>query len=371
MVQIEAVASGKDRKTFILFPWRIYQGDPNWVPPLILDMKNMLNPRKNPFFLHARVELFLARRNSEVVGRVAAIVNDNHNQFHNEKAAFFGFFESIDDPDVAAALLEQVEEWGRREGMSVVRGPMNFSTNDTCGLLIDGFDSPPVIMMPYNPPYYIDLLEKAGYTKAKDLYAYFMDHKTPLSPRVVKVAEKAMHDEGLTLRSLNMKEFDAELARVKAIYNSAWERNWGFVPMTDEEFSHMAKELKPIVDPDLVLIAEVGGEPAGFALCLPDYNQILRRINGRLLPFGIFRLLWNKRRINGLRVLTLGVTPKYRQSRAIAPSFYRSIYEVGIRKGYVWGEFSWILEDNVLMNRALKLLGARHYKTYRIYEKAL
>jgi GNAT superfamily N-acetyltransferase len=371
MIKIEPVTSSKERMTFIKFPWRIYQGDPNWVPPLIIDMKKMLDPQKNPFFLHSKAELFLARRNGEVVGRIAAILNNNHNRFHNEKTAFFGFFECINDPDVAAALLERVEEWGRQEGMTVLRGPMNFSTNDTCAFLIDGFDSPPVLLMTYNPRYYIDLVEQAGYQKAKDLYAYFMDHTTPLPRRIIEVSERAMKDEGLTLRSMNMKDFDAELQRVKMIYNSAWEKNWGFVPMTDEEFEHMAKELKPIVDPDLIFFAEVDGEPAGFSLTLPDYNQILRHINGRLLPFGIVKLLLGRRKINGVRVLTLGVVPKFQRSRAIAPAFYRRTYEVGTGKGHTWGEFSWILEDNLLMNRALKLLGARHYKTYRIYEKPL
>ncbi|MFQ5792427.1 MAG: hypothetical protein ACE5JI_18310 [Acidobacteriota bacterium] len=371
MIRIEAVTSKKEWMTFIKFPWRIYRGNPNWVPPLLLDMKKLLDPKKNPFFLHSKVDLFLARRNGEVVGRVAAILNHNHNDFHDERAVFFGFFETIPDPDVATALLEQVEDCGRKEGMSVIRGPMNFSTNDTCAFLVEGFDSPPVVMMPYNPPYYIDLVEQAGYTKAKDLYAYYMHQTTPLPPQVVEVSEKAARDEGLVIRSLNMKDFDRELERVKRIYNVAWERNWGFVPMTDEEFEHMARELKPVVDPDLVLFAEVHGEPAGFSLSLPNYNQILRKVNGRLLPFGIFRLLLERRKINGIRVLTLGVVPKFRRTRAIASSFYRRTYEVGTGKGYPWGEFSWVLEDNVLMNRALTRLGAQRYKTYRIYEKAL
>lgn len=371
MIRIEATTSKQERMAFIKFPWRIYRGHPNWVPPLLMDMKKLLDPKKNPFFHHSEVELFVARRNGDIAGRIAAILNRNHNAFHNEKTAFFGFFETVNDRDVATALLEQVEEWSRRRGMSLLRGPANPSTNDTCGFLVDAFDSPPVIMMPYNPPYYLELVEQAGYQKAKDLYAYYMRHETQLPPQLIEATDRAAHDEGLVIRSLNMRRFDEELERVKRIYNVAWERNWGFVPMTDEEFAYMAHELKPAVDPELVLFAEVNGEPAGFSLALPDYNQILKKLNGRLLPFGIFRLLLERRKIKGIRVITLGVIPKFWKSRMIAPSFYRRTYEVGVRKGYEWGEFSWILEDNVLMNRALTRLGARRYKTYRMYEKPL
>ncbi|MCG8604972.1 N-acetyltransferase [bacterium] len=370
-LEISAVSNQQDLNKFIKLPWRIYKGDPHWVLPLIMDMKKILDRNKNPFFEHSDAELFLARKNGQVVGRIAAILNNNHNKVHDEKIGFFGFFESVDDQEVASQLLGKVVEWANSRGLTHLRGPTNFSTNDTCGLLTEGFDSSPVILMTYNPKYYLNLLETAGFTKTKNLNAYYFSGEMAIPERFGAMAKKTLQDKSITLRTINLKNFRGEVEIVKNIYNEAWQANWGFVPMTDKEIEHLAKELKPVVDPDIVFFAEVDGEPAGFSLSLPDYNQILKDIDGRLLPFGIFKLLLNRKKINRIRVITLGVRPKFQRKRGLAPIFYYETYHRGKKKGYSLAEFSWILEDNVLMNRALKSLGAKLYKKYAIYEKAL
>lgn len=369
-IQIMPVANRRQFKTFIKLPWRIYDNDPYWVPPLLLDMKNLLSKSKNPFFRHSEAELFLAYKNGEAVGRIAAILNNNHNRYHQEKTGFFGFFECIDDQEVAESLLQTAESWVKSKGMERLRGPMNPSINDTVGFLCEGFDSSPVIMMTYNPKYYLQLVENAGFARLKELYAYSFHRDMPIPERFVKFAEKILDDPTISFRTINMKDFDNEVSIVRDIYNDAWQDNWGAVPMETYEFEHAAKDLKTVVDPDIVFIAEVNGEPAGFSLSLPDYNQILKDINGRLLPFGIFKLLLNKRKINRVRVVTLGVKQKFQKKRGLAPAFYYETYRRGKNKGYAFGEFSWILEDNVLMNRAAEGLGAKLYKKYAIYEKS-
>ncbi len=367
-VAITQVQSNRERNAFIKFPWQIYQGDPNWVPPLLMDMKTILSKKKNPFFRHSDAELFFAWRDGKLVGRIAAIVNSSHNNFHGETTGFFGFFESIDDAAVARKLIATAKNWLRGKGMNVLRGPTNLSTNDTCGFLSKGFDSSPTIMMTYNPEYYLSLMEAAGMSKCKQLYAYDFDKTMPMPERFVKFAEKAMQDKSLSFRTINMKQFDQEVELIHDIYNDAWQDNWGFVPMNEAEFKHLAKDLKPAVDPDIVYIAEVDGEAAGFSLALPDYNEILKKVNGRLLPFGIFKLLLNKKKIKRIRVVTLGVRKRFQKKRGLAPAFYYETYRSGIEKGYAQGEFSWILEDNTLMNRALEGMGARLHKKYSIYE---
>ncbi|MCH7679773.1 hypothetical protein IID10_10480, partial [candidate division KSB1 bacterium] len=295
-IEIKTVQTKKDLRAFIKLPWEIYKNDPHWVPPLILDMKKILNKKKNPFFNHSDAELFLAQNNGRVVGRIAAILNNNHNKTHNEKMGFFGFFESLDEPEAAKKLLDSAESWVKEKGMTSLRGPTNFTTNDTCGFLTDGFDSSPVIMMTYNPKYYLNFMKESALDKVKEFYAYYLHQDTPMPERFVKFAKKTLQDKRIRLRNINMKDFKNEIAIVQGIYNDAWESNWGFVPMEKAEFLHMARDLKPVLDPDIVFIAEVDGEPAGFSLALPDYNQILKEINGRLFPFGIFKLLLNKKK---------------------------------------------------------------------------
>jgi len=367
-VNVRPVETKRDLTEFIKFPWQIYKSDPYWVPPLIMERKEFLDRRKNPFFKHADVVFYLAKRNGQTVGRIAGIVNHNHIKFHQEQAGFFGLFECVKDYEVAKALLNTVQDWLKSKGMKIMRGPANFSSNEEWGFLVEGFDSRPVIMMGYNPPYYLDFMESYGMVKAKDLYAYFIDKSLPTPDRVVRMAENIK--KKVKIRNINMKEFKGEVERIKQIYNSAWSKNWGFIPMTDEEFDHLAKNLKQIVDPHMVFIAEVDGKPAGFSLALPDFNQVLARLNGRLFPLGIFKLLWHtkiKNKIDGVRIITMGVVPEF-QKRGIDTVFYVESYNVGVKRGYTWAEMSWILEDNTLMNRVLKLLGARLHKKYRIYE---
>ncbi|MFQ5674406.1 MAG: hypothetical protein ACE5G1_00795 [bacterium] len=370
-INIKPVRTRRDLKAFIRLPWKIYQGNPHWVPPLILDMKNLLNKRKNPFFKHSEAQLFLAYRNQDLVGRIAAIVNNNHNRAHQEKTGFFGFFESINDQQAADELLKQAELWLKEKGMNSLRGPANFSSNDTWGLLIEGFDISPAILMTYNPEYYINLLETSGLRKIKELFAYTFTRDMPIPERFERFAQKTLEDKSISFRKIDLKNFRDEVEIVHEIYNDAWQNNWGFVPMNKEEFTHLAKDLKAAVDPDIVYIAEVSGEPAGFSLSLPDYNEILKDLNGRLLPFGIFKLLLNKGKVQGIRVITLGVKQKFQKKRGLAPTFYYETYTRGKKKGYSKAEFSWILEDNTLMNRALEGLGAILYKKYAIYERSI
>jgi GNAT superfamily N-acetyltransferase len=369
---VRPVRGRRDLDRFMKLPWAIYRDDPSWVPPLLMDLKTALTPGKHPYHEHADVEYFLAWRAGRPVGRIAATVNRQYVDFHGEKLGFFGFFESIDDRGVAAALLGAAEAWLRARGMERVQGPMNFSTNEefcSPGVLIDGFEIPPQVMMSHTPPYYAGLLEAAGYAKAKDLLAYYLDGPTP-PERMVRGVERLQKSGGITIRSLDMSDFDNEVARIKEIYNSAWERNWGFVPMTDAEFDHMAKSLKPVVQPALVLIAEVRGEPVGFAIGLPDFNQVLKRINGRLFPFGLLKLLWYKRKIDDCRVLTLGLKPGFRKM-GIDAMLYLRLFQDGPKVGFPTAECSWILEDNWDMRRGLERMGARIYKTYRVYEREL
>lgn len=367
---IEEINTKKELARFIKFPWQIYKDDPNWVPPLIMERKEFLDRNKNPFFKHADVVFYLAKQNGKTVGRIAGIVNHNHIKTHQENAGFFGLFECVKDYQVAKTLLDSVRVWLKSKGMEIMRGPANFSSNEEWGFLLEGFDSPPVIMMTYNPPYYLEFMDTYGMVKAKDLYAYYMDKSVHPPYRVVRMAESIKKKENIKIRTIDMKDFTNEVKRIKQIYNSAWSKNWGFIPMTDEEFDHLAKNLKLIVDPNLVFIAEVEGKLAGFSLALPDFNQVQIKLNGKLFPVGILKLLWHtkiSKKINGVRIITLGVVPEF-QKRGIDTVFYVETYNVGTKRGYTWGEMSWILEDNILMNRMLELLGSRLYKKYRLFE---
>ncbi len=370
-MQIEQVASKKGMDEFIRCPWKVYRGNPNWVPPLISEMRFLFSD-KNPFFRHAEAAYFLARKGGDVVGRIAAIIDRNHINVHNEQAGFFGFFECLPDPAAAAGLLDAASAWLRERDIEIMRGPMNPSTNDECGFLLEGFDSPPMIMMTYTPPYYLDYMERCGLTKSKDLYAYLsLIAEVTAGGRLEKLASGVRNRvPGLTARPADMKNFQHELAVVKDIYNSAWSHNWGFVPMTDEEIESMAKRLKPLIVPELLIMAEVHGDPAAFFMGVPDYNQVLKRINGRLGPIGILKFLWYSRRISDLRVLTVGVKEEYRK-KGIEGLLYLESFKAAMKRGYRRAEMSWVLEDNVLMQRGCELMGGRLYKKYRIYEKRL
>ncbi len=369
-VDVRPVRGGGDLDAFIRLPWKIYEGDPNWVPPLIRDMKTMLDPEKHPFHQHSDMQLYLATRDGVPVGRIAAIHNRRHVEFHGEPVGFFGFFESESDPEVASALFEAASAWLRSRGLKTMRGPTSPSTNDISGLLVDGFDDPPMIMMPYNPPFYVDLVTGAGFEEAKGLVAYVHRDQEP-PEHLVRGAKLVQKRYGVSVRSLRMKEFDEELERIQELYNAAWEANWGFVPMTDEEFRFLARELKPAVDPDLVLVAEdSAGEPIGFALCLPDFNVAIKHADGRLFPFGLLKILWHSRNIHRMRVLTLGLVEAWR-GKGVDALMYLEIFRRGAARGITEGEFSWILEDNELMRRPMDRIGARVYKRYALYDRPL
>lgn len=359
---------------FIKLPWSIYKGDPFWVPPLIFDVRKNLDPAKNPFFKHAEVALFIAEKDGIDVGRIAAIKNDNHNNFHKDKAGFFGFFETIDDEEVSDLLLDEACKWVKDKGFDEILGPVNPSTNDECGLLVDGFDSYPVFLMTYNPRHYESKITGFGFEKAKDLYAYYIPSEVindaKLMAKLERMSDLIKKRSDVSTHKLDMKNLTSEVRKIEEIYNSAWESNWGFVPITTAEFDYLAESLKMIVDPDLVMFAEVGGVPAGFTLSLPDFNQVLKKMNGRLLPFGFLKILMGKKKIDFLRVIIMGVKPEF-QKKAIDSVFYLETIKNGNKNGYTGAEISWVLEDNMPMRMTAEKLGARIYKTYRIFRKSL
>ena len=370
-VRIEAVTNRKALMEFIRLPWRIYRGIPQWVPPLIMDQKTLLSRTRNPFFQHADVEYFLARRNGQAVGRIAAIVNRAYVEFQGEQVGFFGFLETVDDSAVAAALFDAAAEWLRARGMGIMRGPTNPSTNDTLGLLVDAFDSPPMVMMPYNPPYYPPIYEACGMIRSKDLYAYWLEEDMLRLERVGRLGDLVQRRHNVTIRRADMKRVGREVELIKGIYNDAWTRNWAFVPWTDAEFEHLGRELKPVAEPDLVLFAYKDGEPVGFALSLPDVHQALIKVrSGRLLPFGLPKLLWYSRKISQVRVMALGIRHRYR-GMGIDAVLYHQTFRNATAHGMGRGECSWVLEDNAPMRNALEKMGARIYKTYRMYDRAL
>lgn len=365
---IHKVESKNDLMAFIKMQWKIYKNDPHWVPPLIMDRKKNLDKKKNPFFKHAEADYFLAVKNGEIVGRIAAIKNDLHNKHHNDKVGFFGFFECINDQQVADALFETARNWLKERGLTSMRGPANPSSNDEYAMLLEGFDDSPRLLMPYNPPYYLTLCENYGFKKEKDLYAYKLESDKVLSSdKLRRGAEIAKTRSGIKITTLDIKNFQSELEKVKKVYNAAWAPNWGFVPMTDEEIDAMAKDLKAIVEPALVLFGEVDNKIVGFALAMPDYNQIFKKMNGKLFPFGIIRLLTGKKKINWARIITLGIIPEY-QKRGLDAVFYWEIVNRAREIGIIFGEASWILEDNEMMNRGAKVMNGELYKKYRIYE---
>ena len=369
-VTIRPVRTKEDERRFLRFQWKIYGDNPVWVPPLMMDRRKLIDRRKNPFYKHAVMELFLAERNGEFVGRIGAIVNDNHNKEHNENIGFFGFFESIDDQNVASALFDTAAEWLRAKGVTAMRGPASPSVNDEYGLLVDGFDKSPAILMAYNPAYYRELVEGYGFVKAKDLYAYYVHKDKVMQGKLPRVGEIVKKRNELVFRTINMKHFDSEVKKIHELYSRGWSRNWGEVPLTTEEFNYMAKDLKPVVDPNLVIIVESKGKPVGFALSLPDYNIVLKNNkNGYLIP-GLFRILFQKKKIDFTRIVILGVLPEYLNTGIGGALFYETAIQ-SIKHGYPHGEASWVLEDNIMMNRGAELMQGERTKTYRIYDYVL
>jgi GNAT superfamily N-acetyltransferase len=369
---IREIGRGESLKPFIDLSWTINAGDPQWVPPLRMVFNQVTDRKKHPFYEHADVAFFVAERGGKIVGRIAAIANHRANEFHGDTTGYFGLFESVDDQAVADALLDTAAAWLKAKGLTSIQGPFNLSTNDELysgGVLIDGFDTPPAFMMAHNPPYYQRLMERAGMTKAKDLVAFWLPHNNP-PKRLIDGIDRLAKREGWRVRTVDMKKFKQEVATVMDVYNAAWERNWGFIPMTDAEFRSMAKEFRPVVDPRLVLIAETTeGEAIGFLLALPDLNRAIKPLkNGRLFPFGVFKFLMAQRKIHSARVLTLGMKPGYQRS-GIGAALYLKVFQLGAEAGYDSAEASWILEDNAPMRQALEKVGAYVYKTYRVYER--
>jgi len=367
-INIKAVSTKKETMLFIKLLWKIYDGDPYWVPPLIMDRKKLIDRDKNPFYKHASMEMFLAEKDGEIVGRIAAIKNDLHNEFHKDKVGFFGFFECINDQDVANALFDKAKEWLKAKGCDAMRGPANPSSNDEYGMLLEGFDDEPRILMTYNPKYYLDLCDNYGFKKAKDLNAYkISNEKIIKSDKLKRVATIAAQRSRIKISSLNMKDFDNELAKVKYVYNKAWAPNWGFVPLTDDEFDALGKDLKPLVEPSIVLFGEVDNQVVGFSLVMLDYNAVFKKMNGRLFPFNFIKLKTKKHLIKWARIIILGIVPEF-QKRGLDAVFYWEIVQRAEKIGILLGEASWILEDNEMMNRGAEVMNGELYKKYRLYE---
>ena len=373
-IEISEVGSRQERNAFIKFPWHVYANDPAWVPPLIIERKEFLNRKRHPFFRHGDAALFLARKNGEIVGRIMASDDPNYNALHQSNVGCFGLFECINDRDVAAALFERAASWLRKKGRTEIMGPIDYSTNYVCALLIDGFQFPPTILTAHNPPYYRDLIESCGFTKAKDWYAWWFDDPRNAVMQLRRLATRVHRRWPVTIRPANLKNIRDESRRLREIYNQAWEKNWGFVPFTEAEIQFMTKEMKPLLLPKFAWVAESGNQPVGFALGLPDINVILRDLNGRLtrfgFPIGLIKLLFCKKRIRKGRLIALGVIEKYRRAGIAEILVLRVIEETMVKRG-ITGELSMTLEDNFMINRFLETIGARRYKTYRIYSKPI
>jgi len=372
-VQISKASSRRDRDDFIKFPWRIYRNDPVWVPPLIIERRAFLNRKKHPFYLHGDAELFLARRNGEIVGRMIASDDPRYNSLHRTNVGCFGLFESIDDVDVAIALFRAAEEWLLAKGRNEIMGPIDYSTNYVCGLLIDGFQRPPTVLTAHNPPYYARLIEACGFEKSKDWYAWWFDPDNAPVSRLRRLVDARARKTSVKIHPIDLRRVADESQRLAAVFNQAWKNNWGFVPFTDAEAKHMATEMRPIIDPRMTLIAEIDNAPVAFVICVPDINVALQHLNGRLtrfgLPTGLIRLLYYRRKILKARFVALGVLEKYRRA-GIAEMLVLQVMEEGASRGFK-GELSMTLEDNVMINRFIEAVGATKYKTYRIYSKSL
>ena len=378
--EIRPVESKKDLETFLRIPWTLgMKSDPNWVPPLLDDYRRSLDPKKSPFLKHGEVRCFLAVEDGRPVGRISAQIDtDFDRQWPQERGvAFFGFFDSKDDPAVARALLDAAAGWARAKGRTRLRGPFTLDSKGEVGVLIEGFDTPPRIGMPHNRPYVGPLIESAGLAKAKDFYAWWYT-SGHVDERTKRIAEKTKALPGVVVRPMDLKHFRREIDIVRDVFNSAWKDNWGFIPFTNEELEIIATEYKMFVDTEIALVAEVDGKPAAICLAIPDVNEMVRDFDGELMkrPLHLLKLLWRLKfaRPKHARLLLLGVKEEYRASHkygTLAAVLYVEVAERGLRRGYVGGELSWTLEDNMLINRGIERMGARKYKTYRVYEKRL
>lgn len=370
-IEIIAVEGGSALKEFIDLPWRIYAEHPNWVPPLKKEIRRLLDPNRHPFWEFSERVLFLARRGAKPVGRIAGIVDRHYNQVHHEKMGIWGFFECADDQEAATALFSAVESWVRQQGMTFLRGPLSPSTNYETGLLIEGFNYPPALNMPYNPPYYLELVEACGFTKEKDLLAFLIDGAYQLPEWMSRLADRIAQKKSIHIRRFRPKEEDAEFALIREIYNDSWAGNWGFVPLSGNEMRDIQKSVMTFADPDLAFFIYYENEPAAVCVIFPDINPLLKRLNGRIGLLGLLKFLIYRREIKGLRCLMFGIKEKYRQLGIPMLAFHH-IYEIAReQKQYQSLEMGWTLEDNESINALVEEAGAKRYKKYRIYRKSL
>ncbi|MFQ5894596.1 MAG: GNAT family N-acetyltransferase [Nitrospinota bacterium] len=366
---VQEVTSRRDLREFTLLPERLYRGHPHWIPPLRAEVRRVLSD-ENPFFRHAERALFLARRRGEAVGRIAAFIDRLHLERHQDATGFFGFFECANRQGEANGLLDRAARWLRARGMGRIRGPVNPSMNEECGILVEGHDSPPTFMMPYTLPYYPALLEGAGFAKAMDLLSFRAPVSAEAPPRLARLeAVLSKRHPALSIRPVELGRFDREVSLIRKVYNRAWEANWGFVPMTEEEIRWMARRLRPLIDPELTLFAEAEGEPVAFALALPDYNQVLARLGGRMGPLGLLKFLYYRRRVDGLRLLALGVVAPWRR-RGVEVRLLLELWRAARARGFRQAEASWMLEDNAEVIRVAEGLGGALVKRHRLYERA-
>ena len=369
--QVTFVTTKEEKKKFLHFPYKHYKDDEFWVAPLLIEQKKLQSTEKNPFFNNADIAFFYATLNNKPAGRIAAIIDHRYNRFHNTKTGFFGFFESIDKTETSNLLFKVAEGWLREKGMEQVLGPANPGMMDEIGILVEGFDKYPSILMPYNKSYYDKLLNEAGYKKEMDLLTYLVTQDSvdrDRANRAMEIVKKRL--PGITIRKIKLKKIREEVAIIREIFNSAWKNNWGFIPLSTEEFDALAADLKTIVDDDFAHIAEIDGKPVGFSVALPDFNQIFRKMNGRLFPFGLFKILWNKRKINKIRTALMGVIPEY-QGKGIDVLLHREAIENGLKKNVYSSEVGWILENNIQMVRVAEKIGGTIDKRYRMYSKNL
>ncbi len=373
-VKVRPVAGRRDLDAFIKLPFRLHRDTP-WVPPLIMERRQFLNRDKNPFFQHAEGEYFLAERDGHVMGRITAQIDRRWDEFQGGNDGMFGFFDCEDDPEVAATLVDTAAGWLRQRGRERMLGPMDFTTNEECGLLVEGYDLEPFVLEPWHPPYYRDHLEALGMTKTMDLWMWelrlgALKQGDRFHEFIHKAAEQSRDEHGVVIRHMRKRDLETEISRFMEVYNEAWGRNWGFVPITEEEIRFQAKNLKPILDENWAMIAERNGEVVGAALTLPDINQVLAKMKGRLLPFGWWHFLRRARYMDRVRVFALGVKPSY-QHMGVAAALYVEHIEVAARVPQKWGETGWILEVNEPMNRAMEGMGGKVIKRYRLYELPL
>jgi GNAT superfamily N-acetyltransferase len=370
MIKLKRVKSKKGLREFVTMPLPLYKDNQHWVPPLISEQMALLTPGKNPFWENGERELFLAYRDDQLAGRIAAVISYGHNKLYNEKTGFFGFYESINDQEVAHALYDAVEDWLASRGMTHIRGPMNPHINEEIGFVVEGFDQDPFILMPYSLPYYPELVTREGFKKVKDVYSFWADTSAGMPEKVERIVGLIKKRYNVTVRPIDMKNLEEEAALIKEVHDEAWKDNWGAVPFTDAEFEHVVRQLKTIAIPEMVPIVELDGKIVAMGVAVPDANQILRLANGRMFPFGFIKVLLNQSKVNRIRIIILGVMSQYRR-HGFDALVYHEIYRTAAKHGFKGGEFSWILEDNIKMIRVIEGWGGKRTKTYRVYQKPI